>query len=409
MAKKKILIIGAGDFQLPLVQKAAKNCEVYLAAPEIDERFSSIVNKTLITDVRNKDIILEFARVNHIDGVITDQTDVAVRTVAYVAEKLELPGIGYDTSCLFSNKAKMRLKLKELGIDVLPNKNVFSLSEALDFFDSLKNDVIIKPVDTQGSRGIYLCKNKEDIISNFEKTLQWSKDKGIVIEKYASGREFFVESIVYNYDYKPLILGDCKQFESKNVFSSKERIVPSDADFQLQESVLKLNEKIIRGFGLKQGISQSEYITDNNKVYLVETGARGGGGYTSSDFVNLMTGVDTENFLINIALGQCNRLPAFKLKEVACQYIAFYLPKGKVLSVEGLREVLNLPYVHRNQIEKLYVGYENRKENTDKTSRYIIVISAQNREELKQRANKIKSMLKIQVDTISGIKGPIWQ
>lgn len=81
---KTILIIGAGDFQLPLVQRAAQRYEVALAAPEIGAAFQPYLTHSLLTDVRNQSEILRFARELEVCGVITDQTDVAVRTVAYV-------------------------------------------------------------------------------------------------------------------------------------------------------------------------------------------------------------------------------------------------------------------------------------------------------------------------------------
>lgn len=92
------------------MQRAAQRYEVALAAPEIGAAFQPYLTHSLLTDVRNQSEILRFARELEVCGVITDQTDVAVRTVAYVAEQLGLPGIGYETSCLFTDKRLMRKK-----------------------------------------------------------------------------------------------------------------------------------------------------------------------------------------------------------------------------------------------------------------------------------------------------------
>ena len=108
---EKIMIIGAGDFQLPLVQRAAERFEVLLVAPAISAEFDPYYSKKLLIDVRKKEEILEFARREGIVGVITDQTDIPVRTVAYVARELGLPGIGYETGCLFTDKSLMRERL----------------------------------------------------------------------------------------------------------------------------------------------------------------------------------------------------------------------------------------------------------------------------------------------------------
>ena len=129
---KNILIIGAGDFQLPLVQRASQDYNVLLAAPVISDMFRPYISDSLLIDVRNKEAILAYARANDICGVITDQTDIAVRSVAYVAENMGLPGIGYETGCLFTDKSRMRARMQQLGIKLLPNRTVSSLEEALD-------------------------------------------------------------------------------------------------------------------------------------------------------------------------------------------------------------------------------------------------------------------------------------
>ena len=154
---KTMLIVGAGDFQLPLVQRAAQRYEVALAAPEIGTAFQPYLTYSLLTDVRNQKEILRFARDLEVCGVITDQTDIAVRTVAYVAQELGLPGIGYETSCLFTDKRLMRERMAELGIPQLPNRTVYSLREAAAYYAELGGEVIIKPLDTQGSRGVQRC------------------------------------------------------------------------------------------------------------------------------------------------------------------------------------------------------------------------------------------------------------
>ena len=124
--RKKLLVIGAGDFQLPLVQEAAKTCDVVLAAPVISADFEPFIRGRLLCDVRDEDQILAFARAQQIDGVITDQTDIAVRSVAFVAEKMGLPGIGTGTGLLFTAKSRMRARLAELGIPQLANRTTAS-------------------------------------------------------------------------------------------------------------------------------------------------------------------------------------------------------------------------------------------------------------------------------------------
>jgi carbamoyl-phosphate synthase large subunit len=406
---KKIMIVGAGDFQLPLVQKAAEQYQVILVAPVISDQFRPYITKELLIDVRAKEEILAFAQQEEISGVITDQTDIAVRTVAYVAENMGLPGIGYEAGCLFTDKSLMREKLKELNIPLLPNRTVHSLEEAEAYYQEIGGAVIIKPLDTQGSRGVQACYDLEELREKYPEAARWSSDHSVIVERLATGREFVVEGLSWNGQFQNLICGDTLYFDIPDAYAAKSRIVPSTADEALYQRVLERNKEIITGFGLKQGISHSEYIMDGDEIYLMETAARGGGVFISSDLISLSTGLCTEEFLLNIATGQQRELPKLLPQQCFCGYMAFYIPVGKVTKVSGVEEVKALPYVHRNQLDKLSVGLENHEGATDKTSRLAMIVSAPTRDELNQRMKHIQALLDVEVETDEGTKGLIWE
>ena len=438
-SRKKLLIIGAGDFQLPLVQKAAESCDVLLAAPVISAAFEPYITDRLIVDVRDEEAILAYAREQEIDGVITDQTDIAVRSVAYVAEKMGLPGIGIETGLLFTDKSRMRTRLAELGIPELKNRTVSSVEEAVAFYKELCAGraaagsapdpaasaegaegprgtgtpavrVIIKPLDTQGSRGVQVCSCEEEIREKYAEAARWSGNHHVIVEQFATGREFVVESLVLNYEYHTLCIGDTLYFDIPDVFAAKSRIFPTTADDALRDKVLALDERIIRGFGLRQGITHSEYIMEGDEVYLIETAARGGGVFISSDLIHLSSGLNTEDFLINLALGQQKEMPDIRPQLQFCGYMAFYLPIGRVVRADGIREVCALPFVHRNQLEKLHTGLENHEGATDKTSRLAVIVSGPTREALIANMETVRRTLRIEIQAPDGsIREPIWE
>ena len=419
LPKKKLLIIGAGDFQLPLVQQAAKTCEVFLAAPVISAAFDPYISHSLIVDVRDEEAILAFAQEHGIDGVITDQTDIAVRSVAYVAEKMGLPGIGYETGLLFTDKSLMRARLAELGLPLLANKTVSSVGDAVSFYRELCSTasdtagpvrVIIKPLDTQGSRGVQVCAGEQEIRDKYEEAARWSGNRQVIVEHFATGREFVVESLVLDHEYRTLCIGDTLYFDIPDAFAAKSRIFPTTADDALRQKVLDLDEKIITGFGLTQGITHSEYIMDGDEVYLIETAARGGGVFISSDLISLSSGLHTEQFLVDLALGQQKEMPLILPQQCFCGYMAFYLPVGQVIRADGIDGVLALPFVHRTQLGKLHTGMVNQEGATDKTSRLALIVSGDTREELMEHMAQVRSALKIEVKSPDGsIVGPIWE
>lgn len=430
--RKHVLIVGAGTFQLPLVQDSARDYAVSLAAPVISTRFEPYYEDSVICDVRDFQTILDFARgLDHpIDGVLTDATDIPVLTVARVANALGLVGIPEETARLFTDKSLMRQKMDELGIKTLPHKTVHSIDEARQVFAEIGGEVIIKPLDAQGSRGVQVCSTEEELIAKYAEAERWSSDvagNGVLIEKLACGREFVVEGLALNHEFWNLCIGDTLYFDLEDSLSAKERTFPTTADDELRDRVLKLNEEIVTGFGLKHGITHSEFIMDGDDIYLIETAARGGGAFISSDLIPLSCGLDTSRFLLGVATGEIRTsedvAALFGFSDVAeldsialrpqkhCAYVGFYIPEGEVLSVEGAEEVRSLPYVHRTQIEGIEnrVGTIIRDEHSDKTTRLLITLEADSRAQLEERMAHVRDTLKMEVRSPEGeIVGLIW-
>lgn len=430
--RPRLLVIGAGEFQLPLVKHAAKTCDVLVAAPAVSDAFEPYASEVLIADVRDFDRIIGFADGSAtgrppIDGVITDGTDIPVLTVARVADRLGLPGIGEECARLFTSKSLMRSRMEELGLPVLPHTAACSLGEALSFYDAIGGDVIIKPSDMQGSRGVQVCRDRGELIRKFDEALRWSSEGVVVVERFAMGREFVIEGLALDYRFMNLCMGDTEYFKLYDSFSASQRTFPTTADDELRARVLDLNTQIVTGFGLRQGITHSEFIMDGGEVYLIETAARGGGAFISSDLIPLSCGVSSEEFLVGAALGRWSSfddVPSIGAGPWAaepdwfalhprchCGYLAFYIPAGEVLVVRGVDEVLALPYVHDTQIANLgaLVGTCHDETLSDKTSRYLVTVSADTRDALERRMEEVRNTLQVDVRRADGsIAGLIW-
>ena len=109
MKGKRLLIIAGGTWQVPLIKKAKElGFEVVNSNLYEDSIGFQYADFGEVSDVKDKDKNLEIAKRYQVDGVITDQSDIAVPTVAYVATKLGLPTIGEDKAALFTDKFQMR-------------------------------------------------------------------------------------------------------------------------------------------------------------------------------------------------------------------------------------------------------------------------------------------------------------
>ena len=179
-------------------------------------------------------------------------------------------------------------------------------------------------------------------------------------------------------------------FEQPGIFTSRCRLYPSCRDEQEVARLLKLNKDTVEGFGLVNGLTHSEYRADRDgTVYLIEAAARGGGAHVSSDIIGLQTGFDTSEHLIDFALGLAGDAPQFETELCHCGTFSFYLPAGRVISIEGVKEAMELPFMRGNDLHEIEEGMIT-KECYDKTGRYISVLVADSRDELMQHFDQYK-------------------
>lgn len=411
MAGRNILVLGAGALQVPLINRVKeKGFNPIVVSLHSDEPGMQIVKDTIVADFVDKELMLQYAKQYDIAGIVTDQTDLPVRTVAFVSKKMGLPSIGYETACLFTDKFKMREKCKDLGIRTLEYTLVDSLDAARSFYKNIGKDIIIKPLHNQGSKGVCKVTSLSDLEGKYADAERYSQGDRILLEEFVKGEEeLVIEGVALDGWCENLICGDTHYFNIPDVFSARQRIFPSIKNYEIVSQALELNKRIISGFGLSRGLTHGEYIISNGQVYLIEIAARGGGVFISSDIIPLMTGFDTTSFIIDIATKQNVERPKISNTGKVICYIAFFLPEGVIQSVTGIDDVMDQQYVHHNNLEHLIVG-KRIKMNTDKTSRFFLVLEANNTKEMDARIKWIKETLKVVVSTDKHRQdGIIWE
>ena len=276
---KLLHVVGGGINQIPLV-KTAKRLGFKVLITDIFDSppCRKIADHFEQADTKDLEKTLYFSKKYKITHITTDQTDVAVATVAYVAEELGLKGIGTKVANRFTNKYKMRKALSVSMSKFIPNFEFFNnLIDAIYYFKniSIDNTFIVKPINSQGSKGVsVLGPNFKNQIS---KALKESCDEGVIIERFITGPEYSVESFVQNDKVHNLVLVSKDHYKS-NPCLDKRNTFFGNQKKSFQDQIFGLNEKIIKSLDLSMGNVHAEYKVENGCIYLMEIAARGGGG-----------------------------------------------------------------------------------------------------------------------------------
>lgn len=299
----------------------------------------TIADKSYEIDVVHKEKVCEIAQMENICGIVTDQLDAALPTVAYVAQKMGLPGIGYDCVLRFTNKFTMRQICEEIGIPVPKHFQAATLGEAAHCEKELDFPFMIKPVDGAGSKGVSKVNSFGELEYKFKNAFGHSHCKEVFMEEFLPGAEFAVVGFVIDYQYTNLGIGERFYFDISDTFIPKRTLFPSLLSKDLKDKIMQIDNCLFTHLRPKFGNTYSEYLVnyETGDVRLVETAIRGCGNFTSSDLVPLTYGIDVNELLISIASGNGDvKIDHAKLINRASGSLFFHLPEGTICESEGL-------------------------------------------------------------------------
>lgn len=389
----KVMVVAGGQWQCPIL-KRIKDMGHYVICSNLYEDSPGFVfaDATAIANVLDREKNLEIAKQYMPDAILTDQSDIAVPTVAYVAEQLGIRGITSEKAKLFTNKYLMRDFTAKAGFASPGYRLCHTAEEAKDFLKTYGRS-IIKPLDSQSSKGVHIIDTPEQIDDSFEDALQYSNgEKAVVIEEYIEGTEFTVDGLKTDDAYYVTAISQKEHFAFNKSIASKLLFSNTNEQFDY-DKLRKVNTEMVKVMGLPFGLTHAEYKYRNGEFYLIEIAARGGGTKISSDIVPLVSGIQTNEILVNTLLGQKPEVKVGVKHEYAVLGFFDFKP-GKVVSIEGMDEAWKIEGVHDLGLE-VRVGDVLAQANDDRSRCGYYILYADSREELLEREKKLKNTLKV--------------
>lgn len=340
-SKRKLLILTAGRWQLPVIQKARElGLHVVVTDQNPHAPGLGLADACEIVSCQDLEATLAVARKHAVDGVIAEQTDVAVVTAAYVAERMGLPGIGMEAARRATNKFLMREACRSAGVPVPEYRRAVTEKEAIRASEAIGLPVIVKPTDGQSSRGVAKIWQLHDVPERFLRAQAASREGVVLVEELLSGAESSAEAI--RIDGKLHLLGICEKTKSPPPFPYDVRLVyPATFSTAVMREIAEVNERVVAALGIPFGITHGEYIVTGKGVYLLELAARGCGAGVASQLIPAMTGFDVIGARIKQALGEPVTPMTITPRHGILEFLL--LPAGRIRSIRGVDEARRLP------------------------------------------------------------------
>lgn len=262
-----------------------------------------------------KDLILEKCLEIQIDGICSISSDVAVPTIAFVADKMGLIGNSNECALKSTNKFQMRQAFEKANL----NSPKYILGSDIEKYTNLQFPLIVKPTDRSGSLGVKKVFNYEDLKDAIEFAEKSALSKQAIVEEFINGVEVSVESVSWEGEHFILNITD-KETTGEPHFVELAHHQPSSLQNDIQEKIKSKTLKALQALEVRYGASHTEFlITEKGEIYIVELGSRMGGDFIGSDLVYLSTGYDFLKNVILISLGEFEK-PVIKRNKYSGVY-----------------------------------------------------------------------------------------
>ena len=299
---KKLAIIGASGFQNPLILAAkARGIETHVFAWETGDIGESTADFFYPISITEVDAIAAECKRISVDGIASIGSDLANITVARVAQQLGLPANDVECVLCSTDKAKMRQVFLQNG-DPSPWFKILDAQSDLQSIE-FEEPVIVKPADRSGSRGITKLRAKDELQDAVARALAESFSGQALLEEYVEGDEYSVEYFSKNGSHRFLAVTE-KFTTGDPHYIETGHLEPARIDADIQRRIREVVEHALDSLGVTLGASHSEVKVDGDGVVrIIEIGSRMGGDCIGSHLVQLSTGYDFVNAVIDAALG----------------------------------------------------------------------------------------------------------
>ncbi len=393
--KKTVFVIGSGEYQLPLI-KIAKEMDLRVIASDRNPKAIGFeyADKSYAIDIKDKEANLNVAREEKVDAVVTTSSEFAVRTVAYVGEKLNLKTNSYQSSKLVTNKYLMREALAKDKILMPQYEKISTEKEAISFSKNHNFPIVIKAVDNAGNRGVTIVKSQKDIVSAIKSAYSYSNKNYLLVEEYIDGTEHTIEGLIYNNQHSILGISDTIRNPPPYPIDLS-LIYPSNKKRSIISNVKDVVNKSINALGLSIGETHTEVIIKEDKPFLIEAAARAGGMHIPSKIIPALTGINMNEELLKMSLGleDVKLFPKY-MRSVMLKFLIS--PPGKLVDIKGLDDLKS-----RDDVIYCYIDYKIgeivRELKTGGDRAGYLIFDGENRDDVLNKEKKIEKIIKWEV------------
>lgn len=298
--KKSVLIFGVGPLQESIIARA-KKMGLYTVGidPCEDATCRDCVDAFEVVPGQDYEGHCAVIEKYSIDAIVTAATDKPLVMMARIAQKYGFPFYSVETAQWSTDKFQMKERFELGGVPHAQGRLISKAEEA----EGLVFPVIVKPRDNSGSRGVKLCRNKEELEASMNEALEVSKLDTVLVEEFIEGPEYSIEGL--HHDGKSEVIQFTEKKTTEFPYNVElGHIQPANISEENQQKIREIVSKIGAALHFENCPSHTELKINDRGIFVIETSPRLGGDYITSTLTPLSTGVNLEDELLKISLGE---------------------------------------------------------------------------------------------------------
>ncbi|WP_426091188.1 ATP-grasp domain-containing protein [Flavobacterium sp. DSR3-2] len=220
-----------------------------------------------------------FMKSTKIDAIVA-LDDYDVEKATYLRENLRIDGMGQTTGRYFRDKLAMRMRAKSCGIPIPAFCSLFNDHDINTFAETIEAPWVLKPRSEASVTGIIKIHDKESLWIHINE--MGNNRFKYLLEQFKPGDVYHCDSLISD---SKVIFSLTSKYLSTPMEISQDGGVFRSANIRYNSeddiAIKKLNEQVMKGFGLKHGAAHTEFIKSNEdgKIYFLETSSRVGGAH----------------------------------------------------------------------------------------------------------------------------------
>jgi biotin carboxylase len=299
-----ILQLGAGELMKHSIRQIqAMGHQVYVLDKNPNAPSFAIADGHAPIDLVDIDSIINYAQKIGASAIIA-VNEAGVLSAAHASQRLGLRGLNPDTAIKALDKGMMRQAWQKAKLSQPDFILVDSAKKIPAAAEKIGYPLIIKPTMNWGSRGISRVESPDDLQWSMNFAAKHQRNGNIIVEQCIDGTEMTIEGLSQD-GFVSILAKSDKEHQPHPKFRVAMGLnYPAKFDHAILKQADGLIVNAAKALGIDHCAIHAEAMVLEGKVYLIEMGARPGGGHIFGQIVEAASGVCMPQALTNILLGE---------------------------------------------------------------------------------------------------------